>query len=59
MTGKTLRKWRRSKDITQLELGNLIGYAKNSISYIERVDAIITPKMKRLLKTIDSKKATR
>lgn len=59
MTGKTLRKWRRSKDITQLELGRLIGYAKNSISYIERMDAAVTPKMKRLLKTIDSKKATR
>jgi transcriptional regulator with XRE-family HTH domain len=58
MTGKQLRKWRRKFDLTQLQLAKKIGYAKNSISYLERTDAIITPKMKRLLKTIGNKKAT-
>lgn len=50
MTGKQMRKIRRQFELSQQALGDMIGYAKNSISFIERTDQELTPKMKKLLK---------
>lgn len=45
-----MRKIRRQFELSQQALGDMIGYAKNSISFIERTDQELTPKMKKLLK---------
>jgi DNA-binding XRE family transcriptional regulator len=50
MTGKQMRKLRRKFELSQEAFGKMIGYAKNSISFIERNDQELTPKMKKLLK---------
>ncbi len=50
MTGKQMKKMRRKFELSQAALGDILGYAKNSISFIERSDRELTPKMRKLLK---------
>lgn len=50
MTGKQMKRMRRKFELSQESLGKMIGYAKNSISFIERTDQKLTPKMIKLIK---------
>lgn len=50
MTGKEMRKLRRLYDLSQQSFGDLLGYQKNYISFLERNDKPLSKKMLKLLR---------
>lgn len=52
MTPTELRQIRKDRELTQRQLGDLLGYTANYISRLERGDEEITERFERLLRHI-------